>query len=174
MHSAPRLSLALVALATCGSAFAAGPGPVKTYSGEAAMPSDREQREVAALFDRWNAALATGNPSEVVALYAPDGILQPTVSNEVRVGPDAINRYFVDFLKLEPHGTINYREVRVLDADTALDSGVYTFAITKDGKPAQVQARYTYVYEKVDGEWKIVNHHSSAMPEPVPAQAAAR
>lgn len=173
MRSLPRLGLALAALATCGAAFAAGPGPVKTYSGAAAMPSDPAQREVAALFDRWNAALATGKPAEVVALYAPNGILQPTVSNEVRVGPEAIERYFVDFLRLKPHGTINYREVRVLDADTALDSGVYTFAITKDGKPAQVQARYTYVYEKVGGEWKIANHHSSAMPEPVPAQAAA-
>lgn len=170
MRAFPRLSLALVALAACGAAVAAGPGPVKTYTGEAPTPADREQREIAALFDRWNAALATGNPRQVVALYAPDGILQPTVSNEVRVGPEAIERYFVDFLKLKPRGTINFREIRVLDADTALDSGVYTFAITKDGKPAEVQARYTYVYEKVGGEWKIANHHSSAMPEPVPAR----
>lgn len=165
MRLVPPLGLALAALAASGAAFAAGSGPVKTYSGTAAMPTDPAQREVAALYDRWNAALATGNPAAVVALYAPNGILLPTVSNEVRVGPEAIGRYFVDFLKLKPHGTINYREVRVLDDDTALDSGVYTFAITRIGKPAQVQARYTYVYEKVDGEWKIINHHSSAMPE---------
>lgn len=170
MHVLSRLGLAAAVLAACGTASAAGTGP-KTYTGKAAMPSDPQQREIAALFDRWNAALATGKPAEVVARYAPNGVLLPTVSNEVRVGPEAIGRYFVDFLKLAPQGTINHREILLLDADTAVDNGVYTFAITRDGKPAQVQARYTYVYEKVGGEWKIVTHHSSAMPETA-AQAA--
>ena len=40
--------------------------------------------EVAAQFDRWNAALATGDPEQVASLYAPDGVLLPTVSNKVR------------------------------------------------------------------------------------------
>jgi hypothetical protein len=32
-------------------------------------------QEIAALFDRWNAALATLDPDKVVALYAPDAVL---------------------------------------------------------------------------------------------------
>lgn len=35
----------------------------------------------------------------------------------------------------------------------------------------QVQARYSYIYRKIDGVWKIAEHHSSAMPEPVAAPA---
>ena len=150
---------------TASLLLAAADVSARDYSGQAMAPTDPKAREIAALFDRWNAALATGNPKRVVSLYAADGVLQPTVSNEVRVGPAAIERYFVDFLKTKPQGVINFREIRMLDSDTALDAGVYTFSLTKDGKPAKVQARYTYLYEKIGGEWKIVNHHSSAMPE---------
>ena len=152
------------------TAFAKGPAPAPmTYSGVAAAPTNAAEKEIAGLFDRWNAALATGMPAEVTKLYALNGILEPTVSNEVRDTPEKIQDYFVHFLALKPQGTINYRQIRVLDDNTALDVGVYTFALVRDGKPAKVQARYTYVYEKINGEWKIMNHHSSAMPEKVDA-----
>ena len=38
---------------------------------------------IAALFDEWNAALATKDPETVANLYAHDAVLLPTVSNEV-------------------------------------------------------------------------------------------
>ncbi|MEA9691918.1 SgcJ/EcaC family oxidoreductase, partial [Xanthomonas campestris] len=73
---------------------------------------------------------------------------------------------FEMFLTKKPKGVINYRTVRLLDDDSAVDAGVYTFTLTdKNGKKSDVQARYTFVYEKRDGKWLIINHHSSAMPE---------
>lgn len=135
------------------------------YSSIAVAPADAKQAEVARLFDRWNAALATGNPDTVTSLYASDAVLEPTLSNKVRTTPEEIRNYFTSFLKLKPQGVINYRQIRMLDDNVALDTGVYTFSLTKDGKRQQAQARYTYVYEKQGGEWKIINHHSSAMPE---------
>ena len=53
---------------------------------------------------------------------------------------------------------------RLASLGTAL-AGVYPFRVTQDGKVQDIHARYTYVYQKVGGEWKILNHHSSAMPE---------
>jgi uncharacterized protein (TIGR02246 family) len=135
------------------------------YGNEAVAPATAAERQIAGLFDQWNASLATGKPAEVVKRYAPKATLLPTVSNKVRTTPAEITDYFDHFLLLKPQGTINYRHIQVLDKDTAVDSGVYTFDITKDGKPAKVQARYTFVYEKVGKQWLIVNHHSSAMPE---------
>ncbi|NEK64408.1 MAG: SgcJ/EcaC family oxidoreductase, partial [Xanthomonas perforans] len=74
--------------------------------------------------------------------------------------------YFAMFLTKKPQGVVNYRTVRVLDDDSAVDAGVYTFTLTdKHGNKSNVQARYTFVYEKRDGKWLIINHHSSAMPE---------
>lgn len=41
--------------------------------------------EVAGLFNVWNSALATLDPKKVADCYAPDGVLLPTVSNQVGV-----------------------------------------------------------------------------------------
>jgi uncharacterized protein (TIGR02246 family) len=158
------LIASLLAASTASTAYAAAETPV-TYHAAAPAPATAAEKEIAALFDRWNAALATGNSSEVVKLYAHDGILQPTVSNKIRATPEEIKDYFDHFLALKPHGIINYRQIRILDDHSAFDSGAYTFDIVKNDKPAKVRARYTYIYKKIDGDWKIVNHHSSAMPE---------
>ena len=44
----------------------------------------------------------------------------------------------------------------------AMDVGIYEFAF-QDG--SRVRARYSFLYTKEDGEWKIKHHHSSGMPE---------
>jgi uncharacterized protein (TIGR02246 family) len=140
------------------------------YTGTAAVPSDVQDQQIASLFDRWNAALQSGDSAKVTALYADNAVLQPTVSNRVRVSHAEIQDYFDHFLQAKPVGTINFREIRQVAPDAAIDSGVYTFALTQDGKVREVQARYTFVYQKVDGEWKILKHHSSAMPEQLAAK----
>ncbi len=128
------------------------------------------QNEVLNLFQRWNAALATGNPDEVTALYAEDAILLPTVSNRVRHNHAEIRDYFVSFLQKQPQGVIDESNVRALSDDLAINSGVYTFTF---GNGDSVTARFTYLYRRINGEWKIAEHHSSAMPETVAEAAAA-
>lgn len=143
------------------------------YGSVAELPADAADREVAGLFELWNQALQSGDAAQVVSLYSADAVLQPTVSNRVRATPAEIQDYFEHFLELKPVGHINYREIRRLGPTTALDSGVYTFRLTEaDGATRDVQARYTFLYSHVDGQWKILNHHSSAMPEVVPVQVA--
>ena len=160
-----RFLLSVLLVLVTSSALA---GEARHYDSVASLPLGGEEREVALLFDRWNAALASGDPHAVADLYAPDGVLLPTVSNQVRSTRAEIEDYFAHFLDNKPRGVINYREVRVLDNDSAVDAGVYTFTLTdKRGHTRNVQARYTFVYEKRDGRWLIINHHSSAMPETV-------
>jgi uncharacterized protein (TIGR02246 family) len=128
------------------------------------MPS---KREIAALFDDWNQTLRTGGPNDMALLYAEDGILLPTVSNLVRSNRVEIADYFEHFLELHPRGVINEQHIDVLDSNTAVNSGVYTFDLIKEGEPTFVVARYSFLYEKIGGKWLIKSHHSSAMPEPV-------
>lgn len=149
----PRIAATLVLLAST-AALAQTP---------AAMCEKVDEKQVASLFDRWNASLKTGDADRVVANYAANGVLLATVANEPLTTPADIRGYFVKFLKGEPQGTINKRFVTV-GCNTAQDVGTYTFAF-KDG--STVAARYTYVYEFTGGQWKITHHHSSAMPNKV-------
>ncbi len=120
-------------------------------------------QEVAALFDIWNNALATNDPKKVAECYANDAILLPTVSNQVRHNHAEIEDYFVHFLAKGPQGVIDESNIRVFeDCGVAIHSGVYTFTF-KDGN--KVQGRFTFVYRHEGENWKIIEHHSSAMPE---------
>jgi len=120
--------------------------------------------DIVQLFSNWNDAIQTGDPDKVTAMYAEDAVLLPTVSNQVRHNHSEIRDYFVSFLAKSPRGEINESNPRQLTDDLVSNTGVYTFTF---GDGAQVMARYSYLYKCIGGEWKILEHHSSMMPEPV-------
>lgn len=78
--------------------------PVEYYSTADPRLSADEVKMTLGLFETWNAALASGEPSKVANLYAPDGVLLPTVSNSVRCDNKGLVDYFTNFLKLQPQG----------------------------------------------------------------------
>ena len=116
------------------------------------------------LFIKWNNALQTGNAKKVAALYAEDAVLLPTVSNLPRTSTAEIEDYFVHFLEKKPYGIIKQRNIKQ-GCNKLTDAGIYDFEVVSDGKKKIVPARYTFVYEYRNNEWKIVHHHSSMMPE---------
>lgn len=119
-------------------------------------------QEIAALFDRWNRSLQTGNPHLVVANYAERSILLPTLSNKPRITAAEKEEYFEHFLENQPVGTINFSFIEI-GCNSAFDAGLYTFYFRKTG--ATVAARYTYTYAWDGRQWLITSHHSSLMPE---------
>ena len=136
---------------------AAKPDSARTESCKATS-----SEEIAALFDRWNQSLLTGDPHKVVANYAEHSILLPTVSNKPRLTPAEKEDYFEHFLENRPSGKIDFRTIE-LGCNSAVDAGLYTFTFGKTG--AVVHARYTYTYHWDGAQWLITSHHSSAMPE---------
>ncbi|MEV7189971.1 SgcJ/EcaC family oxidoreductase [Kitasatospora sp. NPDC093102] len=150
--------------ATCGTASGAQlPATRSVAVSTAQLPTEQQ---IAALFDKWNAALATGDPNRVADLYAPDAVLLPTVS-DIRTSRAGIVDYFTKFLASKPVGKIQERFITVLDRTSAVDTGLYQFTLTdKNGGKSTVDARYTFVYELRGGRWLILNHHSSVLPSP--------
>ena len=117
--------------------------------------------EIKSLFKHWNDAIQTGKPKDVVALYDTNAILLPTISNKIRKTHTEIEDYFEAFLAKGPKGSINESNVRIF-GDIAINSGIYTFTFANG---TLVQARFTFVYRFNGQGYKIVEHHSSGMPE---------
>jgi uncharacterized protein (TIGR02246 family) len=152
--------LTLLAAGTVLTGFASN--PTSSTSTRTEVCKATSEQEIAALFDRWNQSLQTGDPRKVVENYADRSVLLPTVSNTPRLNAAQQQDYFEHFLQDKPFGRIDSRTI-LTDCNTALDAGLYTFTFARTG--AVVKARYTYTYKWDGSRWLITSHHSSAMPE---------
>lgn len=124
------------------------------------------QAAVEQQFDAFNAAWATKSPDAVTALFAPDAVLLPTVSDTPRTTPAGVRDYFVGFLKGSPVGQIDTSTVK-LGCNKASRVGTWTVTLTDaaTGAKTPVKARYSFIYKYHDGKWLIDHLHSSMMPQ---------
>ena len=148
--------LAMLALGLAG-------GAAEARTAECAPVTDAE---IAAEFDRFNAAWATKNPDTVSALFAPDAVLLPTLSDEERTTPEGIHRYFVHFLEKSPVARVDSSSIR-LGCNMAARMGNWSVDLTdkKTGEKSTAKARYTFVYRYAGGSWRIEHLHSSLLPD---------
>lgn len=131
----------------------------------AAAPQPAAAREeIGALTAAWVDAFNSRDPARIVALYDSEAVLIGTSAKAPAVGAGAIAAHFRDVpgrpmnrVALGEHTARQY-------GDTAIDSGLYSFFEVQDGKATVAPARYTFVYRKRDGKWRIVEHHSSRVP----------
>lgn len=100
---------------------------------------------------------------DVCALYAPDAILLPTLSDVICDSPERIRKYFESFLTqpkllatLESCYVQEYSEIKI-------DSGIYQFEWDNEemGLMQFTRARFTFVIR----DERIVEHHSSMAPQ---------
>jgi len=120
--------------------------------------------EVSSATAAWVEAFNSRDPARIVSLYEPDAVLIGTTAKKPASGKAAIAAYFANAPK-QPLNRVALGEhaVRVF-GDTAVDSGLYNFFQVSEGSAQLVPARYTFVYRKRDGQWRIVEHHSSRVP----------
>lgn len=128
------------------------------------------EQEIARLLDTWLAKIAEGDTDALLDLYASDAVLVPTVSNRLRMDRAAMADYFDEFLQRAPSGRVDQSHVRI-HGDIAINSGIYTLVldavpVAASGAKLQILCRFTFVYRRDQDRWKIIEHHSSTMPEP--------
>ena len=112
------------------------------------------------MLETWVDKIRTNDPKQVASLYHDDGLLLGTFSDIERKGYDLILQYFENLLKSKVDVEIVTQHKHETDS-IGTNSGLYNCIV--DGKT--VNARFSFVFIKVDGDWKILSHHSSVLPE---------
>ncbi|MFZ4541387.1 MAG: SgcJ/EcaC family oxidoreductase [Rickettsiales bacterium] len=135
--------------------------------GEPIPKASAEEAEVNAAFSNWRKALSSGKAENVVKLYDKDAILLATLAAKPLTTQEQRTEYFTKLTaKTKLSATVDEEHVKLLDEDNAVVSGLYTFRFEEAGKNIEIPARYSFVYEKENGQWMIVEHHSSKVPQP--------
>jgi uncharacterized protein (TIGR02246 family) len=159
------LAVSVAAASFLGMHFASLQVEAKEKAVLATKAKAPSKADIIGLGEAWGKALASRDSKNITALYAPEAVLLATFSNELDT-PQEISNYFVGLTK-KPDLKVKFEKqnVKVFDDNTASNSGLYTFSFTEKGKTVSVPARYTFTYEKINGKWSIVEHHSSLRPE---------
>ena len=112
------------------------------------------------MLETWVDKIRTNDPKQVVSLYHNDGLLLGTFSDIERKGQNLILKYFENLLKSEVDVEI-VTQHKYESEFLVTNSGLYNFIV--DGKI--INARFSFVFIKINDDWKILSHHSSILPE---------
>lgn len=132
-----------------------------------ASPYTSEQQSVLTASEDWQQAIDARNPKAVAALYDQNAYFYPTFTKEINKDPQGLYQYFVNLCqKPQLQVIFDQENPRVYgDGTVAVNSGLYTFSYRSSRHhTVQIPARFTFVYVKENGQWMIVEHHSSVIP----------
>lgn len=124
-----------------------------------ASPNAENEIEEATI--SWVEAFNSRNPVRIASMYAPDAAFWSTTSKTIRATPAEIADYFSD-AAIRPESRVRLGEqyIRVY-GDVGLNSGTYTFTDIRGGYLVSRPARFSMAFQKRDGKWVLVDHHTS-------------
>ena len=112
----------------------------------------------------WVSAVEKGTVEQIVALYDKDSVMLSAFANDPITSQKGLAAYYGKVVR-EPNRKVDVQaqDVRVF-GNVASSTGLYTFHYDQDGETLDLPARFTFVYVLKDGQWKIISHHSSRVP----------
>ncbi|MCK1410376.1 nuclear transport factor 2 family protein [Bradyrhizobium sp. 76] len=117
--------------------------------------------DVSEFLELWAQTFNVHAPERLVVLYADDALFQGTSSAKLCIGAKEIGTYFhgIATVKMDVWHSVT------LAYNVVLVVGNYVFSQLRNGHEVSTPARFTFVLRREDGVWKIVHHHSSAIPD---------
>jgi uncharacterized protein (TIGR02246 family) len=138
--------------------------------------TDTVKSEVNLATQSWAAAFDSCDANKAAMLYGADAVFWGTSAPTIISSPTGVRQYFerVCSASVPPKVAFGEQLIRTY-GNTAINSGSYTFTLFPGGQARAFPARYSFTYQMRDGQWLIVDHHSSALPTPpIPAPAPTR
>ncbi len=121
-------------------------------------------KQVQNLLKQWITHVHKSDVPSVIALYADKSVLHPTFQDKMITNQKDKVTYFTHFLSKNPKAKIlqnkSYNHVNL-----AINTGIYRFSYTDQGKKHRVTARYTFTYEYLQKQWLITSHVSAEAPK---------
>jgi uncharacterized protein (TIGR02246 family) len=114
-----------------------------------------EEQAIRDLDAEWVAAVAARDAAKCASFYAPEGYLLPPNFDPV-TGPEALEQVWVGIIEALPYLTFEPTKIVVAAAgDMAWDYGTYEVPAEPGGAPVD-HGKYLVVWQKIDGEWKVL------------------
>jgi ketosteroid isomerase-like protein len=137
-----------------------------TKHGPAPDASISDQREINALFGRWQKAFEAKDVNGVMSMYAPGAALTSydIVPPLQYKGADAYRKDYEElFAQFDGPLHVELRDGHLeTGRDIAFAYGLERMTgKLKDGSPVDTWMRYTEGLKRIDGQWKVVHEHIS-------------
>lgn len=131
-------------------------GGAEQATADSAAIAEAEER-IAELNARWVRAVAEEDTDSIVSLHAEDGRIMPP-GQPAAVGHDALEQAWSGVLAMTDSLTFETEVLEVSPSATmAYDIGSYRWAYrTPDGESARDRGKFVVIWEKRDGQWKVV------------------
>ena len=111
------------------------------------------------LLNSWVEKIKTNDAAQVADMYHTDGLLLGTFSNSERKGQELILNYFKNLFSSQVDVTVITKHEYKSDS-ISTSSGLYDFEVNG----LIIKARFSFVFLKIEEDWKILTHHSSVLP----------
>ena len=115
-----------------------------------------------------HAAFTSGDAFQIMEHYAPGASVFDPAHIDATTDRATQTKWTADFVAMKPSDLVTQpREVRALDADTIVASGIAAFLAQMGPNRQRLRVRYSQVFERQsDGRWLIVHEHMSMPPGP--------
>ncbi len=126
--------------------------------------STTNENAVLEALQKWISTINSRQPSAVSRLYSEDAVFLPTLSHYRILGSMNRTTYFARLL-----GKSGFR-VDILELDlqmlgeVGVCSGIYDFDYAFRGDDTRLEARFSMIFQRINGVYLIINHHSSLLP----------
>ncbi len=115
----------------------------------------------------WVCAFNEHNVETLCALYDPEAVFWGTTSPTLTTTPAGVRDYFERTFETAPDASIQLQDPVVRQfGDVAVCAGPFTLTLTISGGSREFAARFSFTYRRSEGQWLIIDHHSSFAPLP--------